>query len=265
MKNEDPNEEAKETPATAGVRRPVERRRPVGRRLRWRNNPRPRSRRGHRAADHGREKGEKSRGSRCQVGGGADQEGKRRERRYAGGAGPPGRREDVHHKGVWGWDARGEADSPCLDRLRYVPCCIPGRRYICRPCRSSRHDVGKDDEEQVTSSCTHCLASVTRTPLVRTIHALDAREPAVFLFNPSPSRNTKPSWREQAMAPMEQGSDSIHMLSDLGQRGDNVGTLSFAQLSAPLPYLTPHPGRPPCLQLQEVGALQVVCVCCVGR
>lgn len=57
------------------------------------------------------------------------------------------------------------------------------------------------------------------------------------------------------MEPMEQpqGNGAIHMLSDLGERGDG-GTASFAQLSAPLPYLTPHPGRPPCLQPQEVSA-----------
>lgn len=63
--------------------------------------------------------------------------------------------------------------------------------------------------------------------------------------------------REQAMDPMEtpEGSGSIHMLSDPSGGGDG-GPLSFARLSAPLPYLTPHPGHPPCLQLQEVSFVQ---------
>eukprot|EP00903_Cladosiphon_okamuranus_P014972 g13857.t1 len=56
----------------------------------------------------------------------------------------------------------------------------------------------------------------------------------------------------KAMDPMKTSEDNgaIHMLSDPSGGGDG-GPLSFARLSAPLPYLTPHPGRPPCLQLQE--------------
>lgn len=58
------------------------------------------------------------------------------------------------------------------------------------------------------------------------------------------------------MKTLDDGS-AIHMLSDLDPSGGgDGGPLSFARLSAPLPYLTPHPGRPPCLQLQEVRVLR---------
>ncbi|CAM9304151.1 unnamed protein product, partial [Hapterophycus canaliculatus] len=58
------------------------------------------------------------------------------------------------------------------------------------------------------------------------------------------------------MDPMETSQDSgaLHMLSDLGEDGGKTngrGALSFARLSAPLPHLTPYPGRTPCLRLQE--------------
>ncbi|CAN0119299.1 unnamed protein product [Ectocarpus sp. 12 AP-2014] len=51
----------------------------------------------------------------------------------------------------------------------------------------------------------------------------------------------------KAMDPMKTSQDNdLHMLPDLGE-----GPLSLARLSAPLPHLTPHPGRPPCIQPQE--------------
>ncbi|CAM9710852.1 unnamed protein product [Ectocarpus fasciculatus] len=50
-----------------------------------------------------------------------------------------------------------------------------------------------------------------------------------------------------AMDPMKTSQDNdLHMLPDLGE-----GALSLARLSAPLPHLTQHPGRPPCIQPQE--------------
>lgn len=49
---------------------------------------------------------------------------------------------------------------------------------------------------------------------------------------------------------------AVHMLADLdgedGKAGGGGGPLSFARLSAPLPHLTPQPGRPPCVRIQEV-------------
>ncbi|CAB1121058.1 unnamed protein product [Ectocarpus sp. CCAP 1310/34] len=51
----------------------------------------------------------------------------------------------------------------------------------------------------------------------------------------------------KAMDPMKTSQDNdLHMLPDLGE-----GPLSLARLSAPLPHLTLHPGRPPCIQPQE--------------
>ncbi|CAM9611224.1 unnamed protein product [Scytosiphon promiscuus] len=58
------------------------------------------------------------------------------------------------------------------------------------------------------------------------------------------------------MNPMTTSQDSgaLHMLSDLGEeegKADGSGVSSFASLSASLPHLTPYPGRPPGLRLQE--------------
>lgn len=74
--------------------------------------------------------------------------------------------------------------------------------------------------------------------------------------SPAPPLPNITSVHEQAMDPMETLDDSsyIHMLSDPSGGGDS-GPLSFARLSAPLPYLTPHPGRSPCLQAQEVRGI----------
>ncbi|CAM9843310.1 unnamed protein product, partial [Laminaria digitata] len=62
------------------------------------------------------------------------------------------------------------------------------------------------------------------------------------------------SFTLKAMDPMHTSQDdnSIHNLSFTGDdTGGRSGGLSFAQLSAPLPHLTPHPGREPCLRTQQ--------------
>ncbi|CAM9595183.1 unnamed protein product [Pylaiella littoralis] len=88
---------------------------------------------------------------------------------------------------------------------------------------------------------------------LKEIAARDARLKEMAQEDRSKAFNLK------AMKPMEtsENSSCIHVLSDPGGGGGGGGAgagrsaLAFSRLSAPLPYLTPHPGRPPCVQPQE--------------
>ncbi|CAM9215021.1 unnamed protein product [Ectocarpus sp. 4 AP-2014] len=84
-------------------------------------------------------------------------------------------------------------------------------------------------------------AKIDAAKLKKETAARDARMAELDLQDSSKTFTVK------AMDPMKTSQDNdLHMLPDLGE-----GPLSLARLSAPLPHLTPHPGRPPCIQPQE--------------
>ncbi|CBN78671.1 conserved unknown protein [Ectocarpus siliculosus] len=84
-------------------------------------------------------------------------------------------------------------------------------------------------------------AKIDAAKLKKETAARDARMAELDLQDSSKTFTVK------AMDPMKISQDNdLHMLPDLGE-----GPLSLARLSAPLPHLTPHPGRPPCIQPQE--------------
>ncbi|CAN0248639.1 unnamed protein product [Ectocarpus sp. 12 AP-2014] len=84
-------------------------------------------------------------------------------------------------------------------------------------------------------------AKIDATKHKKETAARDARMAALDL------QDSSKTFTVNAMDPMKTSQDNdLHMLPDLGE-----GPLSLVRLSAPLPHLTRHPGRPPCIQPQE--------------